>query len=94
MPINKPTNQEKNCFVIFCVLVLVWKMGHKRETGEFYIQKRQHRTWVSAHTSHSDSRASLQRNLFGLILRVALLRLQLRRDELDLSFFILVTALY
>lgn len=39
MPINKPTNQEKNCFVIFCVLVLVWKMGHKRETGEFYTEK-------------------------------------------------------
>lgn len=93
MPINKPTNQEKNCFVIFCVLVLVWKMGQKRETGEFYTEKTA-QNLVSAHTSHRDSGASLQRNLFGLILRVALLRLQPRRDKRDLSYFILVTALY
>ena len=69
-------------------------MGHKRETGEFYTEKTAQNLGLCSHQPQGIPGAALQRNLFGLILRVALLRLQPRRDKLDLSLFILVTALY
>lgn len=68
-------------------------MGHKRETGVLY-RKDSTEPGSLLTPATGIPGAALQRNLFGLILCVALLRLQPRRDKLDLSLFILVTALY